>query len=140
MFQFYIKEKFDVKNVSIISQFKIPSCEKNATPFGFICFVYLYPWISRGKVLDNYFLIVPAVLGKCWGITLGHLPCWEFLLCRAGQRGALLSSACPHRAALIPGLWKVKPLSPPIPVGGGAEDTNDWCINDTYRSCCSSTN
>ena len=31
-----------VKNVSIMSQFKIPSCEKNATPFGFICFIYLY--------------------------------------------------------------------------------------------------
>ena len=31
-----------VKNVSIISQFKIPSCEKNATLFGFICFIYLY--------------------------------------------------------------------------------------------------
>ena len=29
-----------VKNVSIISQFKIPSCEKNATPFGYICFFY----------------------------------------------------------------------------------------------------
>ena len=40
---------------------------------------------SRGKVLDNYFLIVPAVPGKCGGITLGHLPCWEFLLCRVGQ-------------------------------------------------------
>ena len=32
-----------------------------------------------GKVLDNYFLIVPAVPGKCGGITLGHLPCWDFL-------------------------------------------------------------
>ena len=31
-----------VNNVSIISQFKIPSCEKNATPFGLICFIYLY--------------------------------------------------------------------------------------------------
>ena len=32
-----------------------------------------------------------------------------------------------------------KSLSPPIPVGEGVVDTNDWCINDTYRSCCSST-
>ena len=31
-----------IKNVSIIIQFKIPSCEKNATPFGFICFIHLY--------------------------------------------------------------------------------------------------
>ena len=52
------------------------------------------------KVLDNYFLIVPAVPGKCKGITLGHLPCWDFLLCRVGQRAGLLSSAFPHRAGL----------------------------------------
>ena len=63
---------------------------------------------SRGKVLDNDFLIVPAVPGKCGGITLGHLPCWDFLLCGVGQRAGLLSSTCPHRAGLIPGLWKVK--------------------------------
>ena len=31
-----------VKNVSIISQFKIPSCEKTATPFGFIRLIHLY--------------------------------------------------------------------------------------------------
>ena len=91
-------------------------------------------------MLDNYFLIVPAVPGKFGGITLGHLPCWDFLLCRVGQRAGLLSSACPHRAGLLPGLWKVKLLSPPIPVGGGALDTNDCCINGTYRSCCNSTN
>ena len=47
------------------------------------------PWDSRGKVLDNYFLIVPAVPGKCGGIKLGHLPCWDFLLCRVGQRAGL---------------------------------------------------
>ena len=117
-----------VKNVSIISQFKIPSCEKNAPPFGFICFIFYtifkedntpvifihgphlrgYPWNSRGKVLDNYILIVPAVPGKCGGILLGHLPCWDFLLCMVGQRAGLLPSARPHRAGLIPGLWKVK--------------------------------
>ena len=56
--------------------------------------------IAGGKVLDNYFLIVPAVPGKCGGITLGHLPCWDFLLCRVGQRAGLLSSAFPHRAGL----------------------------------------
>ena len=68
-------------------------------------------------------------------ITLGHLPCWDFLFCRVGQRAGMIPSACPHRAGLIPGLWKVKSI---IPVSGGAVDTNDWCINDTYRSCCSS--
>ena len=45
-------------------------------------------------MLDNYFLIVPAVRGKCGGITLGHLFCWDFLLCMVGQRAGLLPSAC----------------------------------------------
>ena len=49
-----------------------------------------------------------------------------------GQRAGLLPSACPQRAGLIPGLWKVKIIIPTHPVGGGAVDTNDWCINDTY--------
>ena len=90
-------------------------------------------------MLDNYFLIVvPAVPGKCGGITLGHLPCWDFLLCRVGQRAGLLSSAFTHRAAYKRALESENPLSPPIPIGGGAVDTNDWCINGTYRSCCSS--
>ena len=92
--------------------------------------------------MDNYFLIVPAVRGKCGGITLGRLPCWDFLLCRVGQRAGLLPSACPHRAGLIPELWKVKIIITAHPRrwgGGGAVATNDWCINDTYRTCCSST-
>ena len=43
MVQFYFKEKFDVLRMfRLLSQFKIPSCEKNATSFGFICFIYLY--------------------------------------------------------------------------------------------------
>ena len=70
------------------------------------------------------------------GITFGHLPRWDFLLFKVGQRAGLLPSACPHRAGLIPGLWKVKII---IPVGGEAVDINDWCMNGTYRSCCSST-
>ena len=41
-FSFTLRRIRCVKKVSIISQFKIPSCEKNATPFGFICFIYLY--------------------------------------------------------------------------------------------------
>ena len=66
-------------------------------------------------MLDNYFLIVAAVPGKCGGITLGHLPCWDFLLCRVGQRAGLLPSACSHRAGLIPELLKLKIIIPPIP-------------------------
>ena len=49
---------------------------------------------------------------KCGGITLGLLLCWDFLMCRVGQRARLLPSACPYRAELIPGLWKVKIIFP----------------------------
>ena len=31
------------------------------------------PWNSRVKVLDNYFLIVPALPGKCGGYNIGTL-------------------------------------------------------------------
>ena len=38
----YFKGKIRcVKNV-LIGQFKIPSCKKNTTSFGVICFIYLY--------------------------------------------------------------------------------------------------
>ena len=42
----------------------------------------------------------------------------------------MLPSACPHRAGLTRALKSEKSLSLPIPVGGGggAVDTNDWCI------------
>ena len=93
-----------VKNVSIISQFKI----KCNSIWVYLLYLFihaifnednspshLYPRPSHTgiavekpgyKVLDNYFLIVPAAPGKCGVITLGHLPCWDFLLCRVGQR------------------------------------------------------
>ena len=53
-------------------------------------------------------------------ITLGHLPCWDFLLSRVGQRAGLLPSACPHRAGLIPGLWKLKNIIPAHPPRWGS--------------------
>ena len=40
-------------------------------------------------------------------ITLGHLPRWDFLLCRAGQRAGLLLSACSYRARLMPDSHKL---------------------------------
>ena len=40
----------------------------------------------------------------------------------------LLPSACPHRA-YTRALKIEKSLTLPIPVGGGAVDTNDWCIS-----------
>ena len=61
------------------------------------------------------FLLSPQCRGSVGVITLGHLPCWDFLLRRVGQRAGLLPSACPHRAGIIPGLWKVKIIIPSHP-------------------------
>ena len=136
MFQFYIKEIFDVLRMFrlLVSSRYRRVRKMQLYLVLFVLFIYTIfkednapviciqgpnlrgkPWDSRGKVLDNYFLIVSEVPGKCSGITFGHLPCWEFLLCRVGQRAWLLSSACPHRAGLIPGLWKVKTIIPAHP-------------------------
>ena len=74
---------------------------------------------SRGIAGVRYwtitFLLSPQCRGSLGVITLGHLPCWDFLLCRVGQRAGLLPSACSHRAGLIPGLWKVKIIIPAHP-------------------------
>ena len=117
MLQFYIKEKFDVLRMFRLS-FNSRYHRVRKMQLHLVLYALLFYTIfkednapvicihgptygdSRGKVLDNYFLIVPAVPGKCGGITLGHLPCWDFLLCRVGQRAGLLSSAFPHRAGL----------------------------------------
>ena len=44
MFQFYFREKFDVLRMFrlLVSSRYRRHGEKNATPFGFICFIYLY--------------------------------------------------------------------------------------------------
>ena len=71
------------------------------------------------------------VLGWYYWVTYpGEIFCCVGL---AKSRVVMLPSVCPNRVGLIPGLWKVKSLSPPIPVGGGAVDTNDWSINDSLR-------
>ena len=58
---------------------------------------------GRAKVLCNYFLIVPAVLGKCFD----SYP--EEIFCYAGPDWAnsRVVTISPHRARLIPGLYKV---------------------------------
>ena len=114
MFQFYYKEKFDVLrmfrlivssryrrvrkmqlHVVLFALFIYTIFKEDNTPV--IC-IHGSPrrW---GKVLDNYFLIVPAVPGKC-----GHLFCWHVLKCRVGQE-----QGCYHQLVptVIPGLWKV---------------------------------
>ena len=43
MFQFYIKEKFDVLRMfRLLVSSRYRRVRKNATPFGFICFIDLY--------------------------------------------------------------------------------------------------
>ena len=79
MFQFCTKpEKFDVLRMFRL----LVSSRYRRVRKMQLHLVLLYPrppptgsWDSRGKVVDNYFLIVSAVPGKCGGITLGHLPC-----------------------------------------------------------------
>ena len=62
-------------------------------------------WNSRVMVQDKYFLIVPAVPGKCGGvITLGHVCPAEIFCSVGGLRVGLLPSACTHRAELISAL------------------------------------
>ena len=43
MFQFYFKEKFDVlRMIRLLVSSRYRRVKKNAIPFGFICFIYLY--------------------------------------------------------------------------------------------------
>ena len=85
------------------------------------------PWNSRAYVQDNYFLIVSAVPGKCGGYKIWTLT-WDFLLCRAGKEQGCYHQLFPTGRGLYQGSENWKSLYPPIPVGGGAVDTHDWCI------------
>ena len=70
----------------------------------------------------SYFLIVPAVAGKCYNIeTVTPV---RFSVVYGGCYHQLVSTG----RGLYEGCEKCKSLSPPIPVGGGAVNTNDWCI------------
>ena len=128
MFQFYFKEKFDVLRMFRL----LVRCNS-------IWFYLLYLFIqylkriihqsfvstaptygdSRGiagvRCCTITFRLFPQYRGSVGVITLGHLPCWDFLMRRVRQRAGLLPSACPHRAGLIPGLWKVKFIIPAHP-------------------------
>ena len=75
------------------------------------------------------FWLSPMCRGSAGFTTLGHLPCWDFLLCRVGQKAGLLPSACPHRAGLIPGLWKVKIIIPAYPRRWGSSGYKWRCAN-----------
>ena len=50
----------------MFSQLKIPSCEKNATSIGFICFIYLIYKEDEAvaAVLSQYITIWPRVMDE----------------------------------------------------------------------------
>ena len=94
MFQFYFKEKFDVLRMFrllVSSRYRrVRKMQLHLVLFALLIYTIFkedntpvicihgphlrgQPWNSRGKVLDNYFLIVPAVLGKCGGYNIGIL-------------------------------------------------------------------
>ena len=62
-----------VKNVSTISQFKIPSCEKNATPFGFTRICLFINTIFKD---DNTPVI--CIHGPAYGdsLVIAGVRCW----------------------------------------------------------------
>ena len=91
-------------------------------------------------MLDNYFLIVPAVPGKCGSYNIRTLTPLGFSVVQGWAKSRVGTiSLSPQGGAYTRARESENSLSPPIPVGGGAVDTIDWCINGTYRSCCSST-
>ena len=89
MFQLYFKENFRcVKNVSI-SQFKITSCEKNATSISFICFIYLYN-ILRGQVA----LIEAVAAVKGWANVVLETCTHARMISGFRMSGASFDSLC----------------------------------------------
>ena len=78
----------------------------------------------------KYFLIVPAVPGKCGGYNIGKPTPVRFSVVWGGTKSRVVTiSLFPLGGAYTRALKNEKSLSLPIPVGGGAVDTNDWCIN-----------
>ena len=72
----------------------------------------------------KYFFVVPAVQGKCRGCNIGTSAPLRCSVVLGGAKVGLVPSACPHRAYIM-ALKSEGSLYPPIPVGGGAVDTND---------------
>ena len=131
MFHVYFKEKFDVLRIIrllVSSRYRrMRKMQLHLVLFAlFICtisnrimhqsFVSTAPTYGDSRGIAG----VPQCRGSVGVITLGHLACWDFLLRRVGQRTGLLPSACPHRAGLIPGLWKVKIIIPAHPCRWGS--------------------
>ena len=63
---------------------------------------------------------------KYWDYNIGTLDTpVRFSIVYGGAKSRV---ACPHDGGGGGALKSEKSLSPPISVGGGAVDTNDWCI------------
>ena len=81
----------------------------------------------------KYFLIVPSVPGKCVGYNIGTPTLVRFSVVYGGAKSRVVTiSLSLQGGAYTRALKSENSLSPPIPVGGGAVDTNDWCINDKW--------
>ena len=84
-------------------------------------------------VQGKYFLIVPTVPKKCWGYNIGtSAPLRFFVVYGRAKSRVVTISLSPQGGAYIRALKSEGSLSPPIPVGGGAVDTNDSCISEEH--------
>ena len=105
MFQFNFKEKFDVLRMF---RLLVSSRIRRVRKCNSIWFYLLYLFIqylkriihqsfvstygdSRGKVLDNSFLIVPAVPGKCGGYNIGTLTLLGFSVVEGGAKSRVVT-------------------------------------------------
>ena len=68
-----------------------------------------------------YFLIVPAVRGKCQGFVLYRQTwqCNENITDYGGKRAVVLPTGCPRSAGLLAGICRTKVKVPAIPRGWG---------------------
>ena len=87
------------------------------------------------KVQGNYFSIVPAEPGYYGGFNIRTLIPMRFSVVYGGAKSRVVTiSLSPQGRAYTRALKSEKSLSLPIPIGGGAVDTNDWCIKLTNLS------
>ena len=50
-----------------------------------------YPWNSQTNMQGNYFLIVPAVAGKCWGYNIETVVLVRFSVVYGGAKGRVVT-------------------------------------------------
>ena len=88
-------------------------------------------------VQGKYLLIVPAVPGKCRCYNIGTLVQIRFSVVEGWTKSRFVIIGLSQEGGVYTRALKSEgSLSPPIPVGGGAVDTNDWCIRIAVQSHC----